>query len=119
MNYNVETEFDRALDPGTGKRVIGNRDDIFLARNFRDRFEIDQFEEWIARRLDPDHACVWFDLTFEPAGIGQIDIGEIEIGRATPDLFEKTKCAAVKIVANDNMGAAIERIECGCRRGES
>src|SRR5205814_8643931 len=119
MNYNVETEFDRALDPGTRKRVIGNRDDILLARNFRDRFEIDQFEEWIARRLDPHHARVRFDLTFEPAGIGQIDIGEIEIGGATPHLSDKTKCAAVKIVAHDNMGADIERIESGCRCGES
>src|SRR6266581_4602723 len=105
MNHHIETEFDGALDPGTGKRVIGNRDDVFLARDFRDRFEIDQLEQRITRRLDPYHARVRFDLTFEPAGIGQIDIGEIEISGATTDLLEESIRAAVKIVADDNVGA--------------
>src|SRR5882724_5835153 len=103
MNHYIETELDRALDPGTGKCVIGNRDDVFLARDLRDRFEIDQFEQRIARRLDPHHACVRFDLTFKLAGFSQIDIGEIEFSRTTTDLFEESKCAAVKIVADNNV----------------
>ena len=51
--------------------------------------------------------------------IGQIDIGEIEIGRATPDLVEQSKRAAVKIVADDDVRTAVEQLKHGRHRGEA
>ena len=61
--------FDRTLNPRARKRVVGYGDDVVLARNFRDRFQIDQLQERITRRLDPDHARVRFDLPLKPAGV--------------------------------------------------
>ena len=91
-----------------GKRVVGNGNDFVFARDFRDRFEIDQFQQRIARRFDPDHARVLFDRVSNRR-VGQIEIGEIEIGGAPPDFFEQSKRAAVKIVAHDDVRAAIEQ----------
>ena len=88
MNYQVETELDRTLDPRGREGIVGNRNDIVLARDFRDGFKIDQFEQRIAWCFDPNHARVLFDGRFELARIRKVDIGELKIGRATPDAIE-------------------------------
>ena len=41
MHNDIEPRFDRSLDPRSGKRVVGNRNDLLFACDFRDRFEID------------------------------------------------------------------------------
>ena len=47
-----------------------------------------------------------------------IDEGEIEIGGAAAHSFEKPECSAVKIVARDNVRAAVEGIKRGRHRRE-
>ena len=84
-----------------------------FARGLRDRFQVDDLEKRIARRFDPDHSRVLLDRRFEARRIRQIDISKIEIRGATPNFFEKTKCAAVKIVADDDVRSAFEQIERG------
>ena len=90
-----------------------------LARDLRDRFQVDNFEQRIARGLDPNHSRVLFDRRFKARCVGKIDIREIEIRGATPDFFEKSKRSAIKIVADDNMRTAFEQIERGGHGGES
>src|SRR5205807_4883265 len=119
MNHEVETELDRTLDPRTGESVVGDGNDFVLPRSFRDRFQIDEFQQRVAWRLDPDHARVLFDCAFEPGRVGKIDISEIETGGAPANFFEKPKCPAVKVIANDDMRTAVEQIERGRHRGES
>src|SRR5207302_3799992 len=115
----VEPELDRPLNPGTREGVVRNGNNIFLARGFCDRFEIDQFEQWIARRLNPDHARVWLDRVLESVCVRQIDKGEIEISGTATHLFEKAERSAVKIVAHDNVRTAVDCVEGGGHRGEA
>ncbi len=65
MDDDIETEFDRPLDPRRGEGVVGDRNNFVLARDLRDRFEINDFEQRIARRFDPHHSRVFFDRRLE------------------------------------------------------
>ena len=71
------------------------------------------FKQRIARRLDPNHPGIGLDRFFELGRVSEIDEGEIEIGGAAPDFFEKPECSAVKIVACDNVRTAVEGIKRG------
>ena len=88
VDHQIEAGLDRPLNPRSRKRVIANRNDIVLACDFRDRFQIDQLEQRIARSLDPHHPRVRLDRALEIFRMGQIDIGKIEISRATSDFLE-------------------------------
>src|SRR5213078_409571 len=61
MNHKIEAGFDRALNPGSGKGVIGNGNNLVFARRLRDFFEIDDLKQWVARSFNPNHARVWSD----------------------------------------------------------
>ena len=88
MHDDVESVFNRALNPWRCKCVIANGDDFVLTRNFRDRVEVDQLQQRIAGRFDPNHARVWFDCALEIRSIGQIDVAKIKIRRATAHFVE-------------------------------
>ena len=90
-----------------------------FARDLRDRFQVDNFQERIARRFDPNHSRVFLDRRFEARRIREIDISEIEIGRSAADFFEQTKCSAIKIVANDDVRTAVDELERGGHGGET
>src|SRR5215475_11642570 len=98
MHYDVESIFNGALNPRRRKRVVANRDDFMLARDFRDRFEIDQFQQGIAWSFDPDHARIWFDCALEILWIRQIGVSKIKIRRTPAHAVEQPECAAIKIV---------------------
>src|SRR5436309_14042748 len=91
MNNQVEPGFDRPLNPWSSECVIGNGNDLVFARDFRDRFQIDQLEQRITQRLNPNHARVRLDCLLEPAHIGKIALSEMEIRGAYPDPDEHTK----------------------------
>src|SRR5882724_487656 len=114
MNHQIEAGFDWPLNPRSGKRVIRNGNDFAFARSLRDLFEINDFQQRIARSFNPNHAGVWLDCACEPAGIGEIDVSKVEVCGATPDFFEESERAAVEIITDDHMRTAIEQIErCG------
>src|SRR5262245_47782015 len=79
MQNDIESRFNRSLDPGSRKRVVANRNQFPFARDLRDRVQIDQLEQRITRGLDPNHARVWFDCALEILRIAQIDVSEIKI----------------------------------------
>src|SRR5436309_1473146 len=103
MDHQIEAGFDRPLNPRSCKCIVADRDNLVFAGDLRDRLKIDQLEQWIARSLDPNHACVWFDRAFEVFYIREIDVREIKIGGTAPDLIEQPKRAAVEIVACDDV----------------
>jgi hypothetical protein len=41
MDHKIEAGLDRPLNPRSRKCVIAHRNDLVLARDFRDRFQID------------------------------------------------------------------------------
>ena len=70
MHDDIESVFNRALNPRRCKCVIRNRDEFALARDFRDGFQVDQLQQRIAWSFDPHHARVWFDRALEIVRIG-------------------------------------------------
>src|SRR5216117_4518180 len=91
MNHKIEAGFDRALNPGSGKGVIGNGNNLVFARRLRDFFEIDDLKQWVARSFNPNHARVWSDRSIELFRIGKIDVGKVEVRGPTPDFLEKSE----------------------------
>ena len=61
MHDDIETEFERPLNPRRGECVVGYGKNFVFARDLRDRFQVDNFQERIARGLDPNHARVLLD----------------------------------------------------------
>jgi hypothetical protein len=114
----LDAELQRPLDPWTGKRVVGDRDEIALASDPGDRGKIDQLEQRIARRFDPDHLRLGPNGRTQPRRLGHVDETHAQIGRALAHVFEQTVRPAIEIVARDDMRAGVERIEHRCHAGE-
>ena len=119
MCDDVETRLDWALDPWGGKCVVGYGNDFSLARDFRDRFQINEFQQRITRRFDPNHARVCLNCALEIFRVSQIDIRKIKLRRAAPHSIKQSKCAAVKVIAGYDMRAAVEHLEHGRHRSEA
>ena len=119
VHDDVEASFDRTLNPRSRKCVIANGNNFALARDLCDRFQINQLQQRVARRFDPNHARIWFDGTLEIFAVGQIDISKIKIGRTAAHSVEQAERASVKIVACDNMRAAFEQLQRGGDCGQA
>src|SRR5262245_47704409 len=118
MNHHVEAKFERTLNPGTGKGVVGDRNRLVLARQLRDRSQIDQLEQRIAWRLHPNHARVGLKRLLHLRRIAHVDEGEVQIGGAAADFFEKPISAAIKVIAYEDMRTAVDRLKRGGHRSE-
>ena len=79
-----------------------------LARDRGDRREVDQLEQRVGRRFDPDHPRVGPDRGLELRALAQVDEGELEPGRAPAHALEQPVRAAVEVVAARRRG-------CRCR----
>src|SRR5436309_13117903 len=101
MNHKIEAGFDRALNPGSGKGVIGNGNNLVFARRLRDFCEIDDLKQWVARSFNPNHERVWSDRGIELFRIGEIDVGKVEVGGARPDFLEKSERVTIQILTDD------------------
>ena len=60
-----------------------------LRADLGDRREVDELEQRIGRRLDPDHPRVGLDRGLELTGRVAIDVGEVETGRALAHALEQ------------------------------
>src|ERR1700727_2904724 len=105
MQNEIEPEFQRTLDPGTGKGVVTNGKQPIFGCQSSDRFQVNQLQQGIGRGFDPDHFGVLFDHFFQTGEVCQIDKGEVEIRGSSSDAFEQPEGAAVQIVAGNPVGA--------------
>ena len=58
MHHDVEAVLERALDIGAGKGVVGGGPDAAALRDRGHAFEVDELQQRIGRRLDPDEPRV-------------------------------------------------------------
>ena len=82
----------------------------------RDRLQVDDLQHRVGRGLDPEQLAVGPDRSLERAGVGQVDVAEIQAGAAPAHALEQAIAAAVEIVHRDDVAAAVEQVEQG-RRG--
>ena len=89
-------------------------------RDRRDALEIDQLEQRIGRRLDPDQARVraGSPLRARSASV-RSSIGDLEPRRALAHALEQAARAAIEIVDRDDVRAVIEAFERGRDRGQA
>src|SRR5205809_3086500 len=110
MNDHIESEFERPLDPGSGESVIGDRDRIVGACDFRHCFQVAQLQERIARRLHPNHPGVWPHFLFDSFRIAHVDEREIKVGGAPPHPLKKPEGTAIEIIAREHVRTTVESI---------
>src|SRR5947208_17007915 len=110
MNHKIEAGFDRALNPGSGKGVIGNGNNLVFARRLRDFFEIDDLKQWVARSFNPNHARVWLDRGIELFRNGKSDVGKVDVRGRKPEFLEKSESTAIEDITEVEFRTAFWRV---------
>src|SRR5262245_23479196 len=98
MNDEIKAEFQRALDKGTRKGIVGSGPDSAALRKSGHPLEVDELECRIGRRLNPDQPGIRPHGAFESTRIGEIDIARFDTGRTFAHAFKQAPRPAVKIV---------------------
>ena len=73
VHDDVEAQFERTLHERAGEGVVGHRDQAVLARDLRQRGQVGQLEQRVARRLDPQHLGLGPDRRAHRVEVGEID----------------------------------------------
>ena len=104
----------RAAAGSTARRRCCRRDTRrrALARDRRDRGEVDELQQRVGRRLDPDHAVFGRIAASEGAERRQVDERDVQAGGAAAHPVEQPERAAVEVVHRDDVVA-------GCRASSS
>ncbi|MNZ83039.1 hypothetical protein D3C78_1017580 [compost metagenome] len=113
VQHDVETQLQWPLYPRTGKGVVGHTENASLATQVRNRGQVGEAQQGIARCLDPDHPRVWLQRRFEGRQVRQVDEAETMTGAALAHPFEQSERTAVQVVAGDHMRTGIEQFEYG------
>jgi hypothetical protein len=88
-------------------------------RQHADSLEVDQLQQRIGRRFDPEQARLRPDRRLHLREVAEIDEPERETGRALAYALEQAVGAAVEIVHAQHVGAAVEEIENRRRAGQA
>src|SRR5271165_4527816 len=98
MNDQVEAMFQRTLNVRTGEGVIGGGPDAAGLRERCNALEIDELEERIGRRFDPEQAGAWPDGRFDRGGrLGEIEIAHLEPRRSPANALEQPPRPPVEV----------------------
>ena len=108
MHDDVEAELERPLHPGARERVVGDGNDVARAAKLRDRCEIGQLQQRIARRFDPDHFRLGPQRGGQLVDIRHVDERERMPRAALAHPLEQSERAAVQIVAGNDVRAGVE-----------
>ena len=88
MEHRVEAEFQRALHAGCRKSVVCDGEHAARTRDFGNHFEINELQQRIARRFDPNHARVGPDRRFQLRALAHVGERERQIRGSTSHPFE-------------------------------
>src|SRR5436309_2884600 len=81
-----------------------------------DGFDVDDAEERIAWRLDPDQSRRRPKGAFDAAEVRHVGEGDVELPRAE-DVAHELRRPEVRVVGSDDVSAGLERLQHCCRRG--
>ena len=116
MDDHIDPELDRPLGHRGGEGIITDGQNAAPPGEFGHRLEIDDPQQRIGRRLEPDHPRLVAYGFFERLGAGQIGVSEAQPRRAFANIGEQAVGAAVQIVESDHVIAGIEKLQ---NRGRS
>ncbi len=116
VHHDVETQLQRALDPGAGEGVVGHAEDAPGLADAGDGTEVGQAQQRVARGFDPDHPRVVLQRGFECRQVGQVDEAEAMPGAALAHFVEQAEGAAVQVIAGNHVGTGVEQFQHGGNR---
>ena len=118
MNDQVGAELERALVDRRQKRIIHDRKGTVGSGNVAERPDIQDVEQGIARRFNPDGLCVWTEGGGKIPGILQVNESDLEI-----KLFfvgaEDPLRSTVTVVRADDVISGSEEVKDGRDGGHS
>ncbi len=118
VHHDVDPQFQRALNPRAGERVVSHAEDATLTADPRDGAEVGEAQQRVARGFDPDHARVVLQRRFERRQVSQVDKAETVPGAALAHLVEQAEGATVQVVAGHHMRTGIQQFQHGGNRGQ-
>ena len=108
VHDDVDAELERPLQVGGEERVVGKRDQSGVAGDFAHGRQVDEIEQGIARRLDPDPFRRRRDRFANVLGIAHVDEGELE-SPLRIDVGEEPIRSAINIVAGNEWSPGWKR----------
>ena len=112
MDDKVGTKLQRTLKIGAGKGVIDGEEEIAPAGKRTEGGEIDQLEQRVARRLNPDQPGCGVDSLFDAGDVAGINIADINAPR-TQDALKDPIGASVGVVAGEDLVAGLKHLQRG------
>ena len=76
-----------------------------------DRFEVNELEQRIGRRLDQNHACLRPNRGLHGVHVGEIDIAERESGALPAHLVHQPEGATIEVVAGDDVRTDVDEFK--------
>ena len=111
MHDDIDAELERPLEVRAAECVVGDGKQAFPPGQVDDRFEIDDLEQRIGRRLDPQHARVGPDRCLDGSKVGEIGEADVQASRAAAHAVHQPVGAAIDVVGGDDMRAGVEQFQ--------
>ena len=112
VHHDVRAERQRPLEVWTHEGVVDHDQRPALVRQPGDGLDVDEFQQGVGRRLDPDHAGTLVERLFDGAQIASIDKSEGEAHRLQHAPKEPV-AAAVQVVHCHRVVARFEQLHDG------
>ena len=110
VDDDVDAELERPLQVGGEERVVGKRNQAGVAGDLAHGRQVDEIEQRIARRLDPDPFGGRRDCFANVLGIAHVDERELK-SPFRVDVGKEPICSAINIVAGNDVVARLEEVE--------
>ncbi len=112
VDHDVGPEPERGLQIGAGEGVVDHQQRIVTMGDLGDRGDVDDGQQRVGRRLDPDHGRVGRPVVFERRQVGEVvgrpaDTGLGEHGR------DQAEGAAVCVIAHEHVLAGAQHAQDG------
>ena len=116
MHDNIGAVIERTLAIGRGEGVVAADRDAMLLCDLGDGGDVDDLEQRVCRRFQPDEFCFRLDGGFKFRRVGQIDIVKRKIRRVAAHTLEQAERSAINIVHGDDIASRRKEFEHGRNR---
>ncbi len=111
VHDDVGAELERPLHPRARERVVDDREDPALAREFRDVRDVDEPQRRIRRRFDPDQLRLRTHDLRERRGIERSAYVTSKFAVRLRTRSNRPERAAIEIVHRDDVTTGIEQLD--------
>ncbi len=111
VHDDIETGFQRPLRVRRRESVVADGKQPVALADLGHREQIDDFQQRIGRRLDPQQPGIGFDCALQRLQVRQIDERDVVSRGALADVLQDPVAPTVEIVHRDDMRAGVEQLQ--------